>query len=113
MQWCAAGGRARKLASMMRPIEGLPWCKVRDIAGRSDAMANMCTVLSRSDERGARLLETVRDGQVSPDNAATIAGVGFGALDTSAPLPWDFVQHHYPRAALELAHAVMLRRLAR
>lgn len=111
MQWCAAGTGARKQVSLMRAFEGMPWCAVRQVGGRTDHMALICASLARADERGAGLLEALADGPVTPDEATRIAGVGYGALDPDAPLPWDFVQQHYPRETLRKAYDVMMRRL--
>lgn len=111
MQWCAAGTGARKMASFVRGSEGLPWCRVRQVGGRTDDMALVCSVLARSDERGADLLEHMSERRVTPDEAAEIAGVGHGALDPDAPLPWDFIQQHYPKETLRRAYDVMISRL--
>lgn len=109
MQWCGAGHGARKLG--MR-YGGGAWVPVRWVPGRGDEMARVCTVLARADERGADLLEALALRQVAPDEAAAIAGVGYGALNPDAPLPWDFVQQHYDRATLRRAYDVMTRRLS-
>lgn len=111
MQWCAAGHGARKMASLMRGAEGLPWCRLRQVGGRTDEMCLITTVLCRSDERGADLLEALAVGKVSAEAAAQIAGVGYDALDPDAPLPWDFVRQHYDRETLRRAYDVMMRRL--
>jgi radical SAM superfamily enzyme YgiQ (UPF0313 family) len=111
MQWCAGGTGARKLSARLKPFEGLPWCRVRQVGGRTDEMALVCSVLARADERGADLLEAMEERRVSADEAARIAGVGYGALDPDAPLPWDFVQQHFDRATLRRAYDVMMRRL--
>lgn len=111
MQWFPSGVGAQKLASSMRCAEGLPWCRVRNIAGRTDSMALICSVLARSDERGAKLLEALDAGPVSPAQAAEIAGVGFGPLSPDAELPWDFVDHFFARSALEKAYATVVKRL--
>lgn len=111
MQWCAAGGSARKLLSRLKPFETLHWCRLRQYGGRTNDMCRITTVLARADERGADLLETLAARRVSPDEASEIAGVGYGALDPDAPLPWDFIRQHYPRATLRRAYDAMMRRL--
>lgn len=112
MQWFPSGSGAQKLATAMRGAEQLPWCRVRQITGRTDSMALICSVLARSDERGADLLEAIDSGPVSPHDAERIAGVGFGALDPDGPLPWDFVDHAFNKRALRAAYGVIVRRLA-
>lgn len=111
MQWCAAGVGARKQASLMKAFEGMAWCRLRQVGGRTDAAALICSVLARCDERGADLLEAIAERRVTPDEAAEIAGVGHGALDPDAPLPWDFIAQHYPKETLRRAYDVMMRRL--
>lgn len=111
MQWCAAGTGARKQASILKGFEGRPWCRVRQKGGRTDAMALVCSVLARADERGAHLLEALAEGPVTPDDAALLTGSSYGALDPDAPLPWDFVRPHYPRETLRKAYDVMMSRL--
>lgn len=70
------------------------------------------TVLCRSDERGADLLEVLAGSdRITPDQAAALAGVGYGALDPDAPLPWDFISQHYDRSTLRRAYDVMMKRL--
>lgn len=112
MQWCAAGSGARKHAQLLRSVEGLPWMPMRQLVGRTDGMAELCTVLSRSDRRGADLLEAFAAGPVSLTDAERITGATRGALDPDAPLPWDFVRQHYGRDVLRQAYDVMMRRLA-
>lgn len=111
MQWCAAGTGARKQAALMKAFEGMAWCRLRQVGGRTDAAALTCSVLARADERGADLLEAIADRRVDPDEAAEIAGVGHGALDPDAPLPWDFIAQHYPKETLRRAYDVMMKRL--
>lgn len=111
MQWCGAGKGARKLAAMMRPMERLPYVGIRQLGGRTDKMALVCSVLARADERGADLLESLADGPVTPEDAERIAGTTYGPLDPDAPLPWDFVRQHYPREKLRKAYDVMMERL--
>lgn len=111
MQWCACGGGARRLVNMVRGVEGMPWVQIRQHAGRTDDVASVCTVLARSDRRGVDLLEAIGQRRITPDEAAEIAGVGWGALDPDALLPWDWIQHAYPRKVLRLAFDVMRRRL--
>lgn len=112
MQWCAGGGGARRQAALLKPAERNTWVRVRQLLGRTDGMALVCTILARADERGAGLLEALADGPVSPERAAIIAGTGAGTIDPDAPLPWDFVRQHYERATLRRAYDVMMGRLA-
>lgn len=111
MQWCAGGSGARRMAATLRAAEGLAWVPVRQLGGRTDAMALVCTVLARADRRGANLLEALAVRKVSPDEAARIAGVSYGQLDPDAPLPWDFVRQKFGRDVLRKAYDVMTRRL--
>jgi hypothetical protein len=96
---------------MLGPIEHLSNVRVHQLVGRGDAMARLTTVLSRADARGADLLEAIAARQVSTDEAARMAGSGYGALDPDAPLPWDFVRQHFDRPTLRRAYDVMMRRL--
>lgn len=112
MQWCGAGGGARRLAGLVKGAESQQWVRVRQLVGRTDDMARICTILARSDARGAALLEELAVRKVAVQEAAEIAGVGDGSLDPDAPLPWDFIATSYPRATLRRAHDVMMRRLA-
>jgi hypothetical protein len=57
-------------------------------------------------------MKAYADGPVSLELAMEATGTHARELDPAAPLPWDFVQHAYPRATLERAHSVMMRRLA-
>jgi radical SAM superfamily enzyme YgiQ (UPF0313 family) len=111
MQWCAGGRGARR---MLRAFESLrtPWVPVRNMGGRTDDVALICTTLARSDERGADLLEALAAGRVSPEQAERIAGTTNGALDPDAPLPWDFVRQWQPKATLRKAYDVMISRLS-
>lgn len=111
MQWFGCGSGAAALAKALRPMTG-GMVSVRAHAGRTDDVAKICTVLTRSDQRGADLLEAVGAGLVEPERAAEIAGVGWGELDPDLPLPWDFVETHVPAGALRRARDVYLRRVA-
>jgi radical SAM superfamily enzyme YgiQ (UPF0313 family) len=111
MQWFGAGGGARKFSQMFRPLESQAWVPVRQLTGRTDEVALVCTVLSRSDRRGADLLDSLADGRVTPERAAQIAGVGWGPLDPSTPLPWNFIEHAN-KDKLRKGYDVMARRLA-
>jgi radical SAM superfamily enzyme YgiQ (UPF0313 family) len=111
MQWCAAGGGARRLASRLKSWEKLPFLSVRNIAGRGDEMALMCSILARSDERGVGLMEAYADGVLTPELARAISGTHERELSVSDKLPWDFVQHATPRRILERAYNVMVSRL--
>ncbi len=108
MQWCAAGRGARLHADAMK-ARGT-WCRVRSIGGRTDAMASLCAVLARSDERGADLLEAVADRRVGIDEAQEISGSSLGAIDPDASLPWDFVRQHYDKPTLRRAYDATMRR---
>ena len=111
MQWCAAGSGARRRAGILRHLDRLPWCPTRQVEGRTDAMAQVCTILSRADERGAALLEALAQGPVSPAAAELIAGVGPGQLNPDDWLPWDFIDATYGRDVLRKAYEVMMGRL--
>jgi hypothetical protein len=112
MQWCPAGSGARRWAGLLRPWENMPWLRIRQLGGRTDDMALVCSTLARADERGADLLEALALGKVAPTDAAAIAGIGFGALDPDAPLAWDFIRQHYDKPTLRRAYDVMQRRLS-
>lgn len=109
MQWCAAGSGARLHAEAVKSRG--TWCRVRSVGGRTDAMALTCSVLARSDARGASLLEALRAGRVTPSEAEAITGSTMGTLDPDAPLPWDFIRQHYDRATLRRAYDATMRRL--
>lgn len=111
MQWCAGGSGAGRMLSYLRPLERLAWVGLRQQGGRTDAMALVCTVLARADERGADLLEALAERTVSVEEAERITGTTCGELDPDAPLPWDFVQQHYDRPTLRRAYNVMMARL--
>lgn len=111
MQWCAGGGGARRLASLLKPAERNVWVRVRQLLGRTDAMALICTVLARSDERGAALLEALADGTVTLVEAERITGTTAGSLDPDDSLPWDFVRQYHGRDVLRRAYDVMMLRL--
>ena len=112
-QWCHAGRGAKKQAAIFEAhLDTSPWLYVSQRGGRTDQMCLVTTVLTRADERGADLLEAINQRRVTPDEAAEIAGIGYGALDPDAPLPWDFIQQHFDRGTLRKAHEVMMRRLA-
>lgn len=111
MQWCGGGHGARR---MLQTFIGLstPWCPVRHRGGRTDAVAQICTVLARSDERGAALLDAIADRRVTPVDAEAITGTTIGPLDPDAPLPWDFIEQWQPKTALRKAYDVMMARLS-
>jgi len=110
MQWCSAGTGARTESVVLRSVERLPWCRVRQVHGRSDNMALLCSVLARSDERGADLLEALAAGAVSVENAEKITGATCGPIALDASLPWDFVRSPLS-GSLRRAHEVFTRRL--
>jgi hypothetical protein len=112
MQWCAGGTGARGKIARLRFVESHDWVRVRQLGGRSDSMALVCTVLARADERGATLLEALSEGAVTPDKAAAIAGTTYGALEPNEPLPWEFIKTAHDRTVLRRAYDVMLARLA-
>lgn len=112
MQWCAVGGGARKLASFLAPLSRLDWCRVRHAHGRTDTLARLCALLARSDERGARLMESYADGRVNLEDAEEMTGSTLGELDPDAPLPWDFIETHMQKASIRKAYDVMMERLA-
>lgn len=110
MQWCGVGGGARKLSSVVSACK-LPWLPIRQLNGRTDDMAKVCTVLSRSDARGVRLLEALGRGKVAPADAVALTGTTYGPIPTDAPLPWECVATKHPRETLLRAYDVMMRRL--
>jgi len=110
-QWFGAGAAARAKIDVMRSLERDPWLLIEQLGGRTDSMAKVCTVLSRSSGEGAlRLLASLRT-KVTPEQAEDIAGVGFGPLELEAPLPWDFIDGAYTRAQLRRAFDVCVARL--
>lgn len=111
MQWCAAGRGARLMAGALSGLESLSWVRVRHVTGRTDDMARVCSVLARSDERGAALLEALAAGRVTVQDAERITGTTEGALDPDAPLPWDFVRTTHDKSVLRRAYDVMQSRL--
>lgn len=111
MQWCGVGGGARRLASMMSGATRQPWVRVRHVTGRTDDLARLCTILSRSDERGADLMEAYAADRLSIADARRITGATDGPMDPDATLPWDFVKQWQPKSVLRQAHDAMLRRL--
>jgi radical SAM superfamily enzyme YgiQ (UPF0313 family) len=114
MQWCAAGRGARRMASTLDGLRGtLKWLKFSQLAGRTDGMAGVCTVLSRSaGEPAARLLETLAHRPVTTAEAEKITGATSGPLDPDGPLPWDFIAAAHPKETLRRAYDAMLHRLA-
>lgn len=111
MQWCAAGRGARLHADALKSRGS--FCRVRSVGGRTDAMAALCSILARSDERGADLLEAIATGErIDPARAMAITGATLGAIDPDAPLPWDFLALHYDRATLRRAYDATMRRLS-
>jgi hypothetical protein len=110
-QWFGSGGGAKRGAAMLRGLSRNPWVSLHQCTGRTDDMARVCTILARSDARGADLIEAAQTCLVSPDVAERITGSTSGELDPDAPLPWDFVVHHYGRDVLRRAYAAMNRRL--
>jgi hypothetical protein len=109
MQWQPCGSGARRIAAALRPMERMPWVRVRQQTGRTDDVARLCTVLARADARAVDVLARIPD--VSADDAAQIAGTGYGAIDPDAPLPWDWIDHAYPRPVLRRGHDAVRRML--
>lgn len=113
MQWCAAGHGARRTPAALGDLTRLGWVRVRHVYGRTDRMATLCTILSRSDERGADLLEAIQhDQHLTIPDAETITGTHARHLDPDDPLPWDFVRTRWTRDHLVRAHQVVHSRLA-
>lgn len=111
-QWCAAGAGAKKQAAFFEfSKKESPWVYLTQQGGRTDLMCLVTTILCRSDERGADLLEAMDRGRVLPEQAEAITGATHQALDPDAPLPWDFVAQHYKRDVLRRAYDVMMSRL--
>ena len=111
MQWCACGGGARSAIARLKQTERMQWLRVRHVAGRTDDVAKICTLLARCDERGADLLCMMRARHVTPAEAAQTVGTTWGALPVDAPLPWDFIVTPYQKSTLERAFAAFCRRL--
>lgn len=111
MQWCAGGTGARRKIQMLSHVERLPWVRVRQLGGRTDSMALVCTVLARADERGATLLEQLAERTVTPSEAEGLAGTTLGPLDPDGPLPWDFIRTAHDRSVLRRVYDVMMSRL--
>lgn len=112
MQWCPAGRGARKMAGMLTDLTRLHWVTTRHVTGRTDDTALICSILVRSDERGANLLEALGKGPVDLARARALTGTHEGQLDPDVPLPWDFVETQHPRETLRRAYDVMVKRLA-
>lgn len=110
-QWCGSGGGARRSAAYLRGLESQAWVPVHQNVGRTDDVARVCASLARADTRGSDLIEEAGRRRVTPGEAEAITGMTSGPLDPDAPLPWDFIRHHYDRDALRRAHAAMMRRL--
>ena len=75
-QWLPAGRGARK---MLAPFEGLKtqFCVVRNLAGRTDRTALICSALARSDNRAVNLLEAYADDPGLPvELAQQLCGAG-------------------------------------
>jgi hypothetical protein len=112
MQWCGGGTGARKKIARLSFLERNDWCRIRQLGGRSDSMALVCTVLARSDERGALLLEAMAEDTVTPEQASQITGAPIGPIDPDAALPWDFIRTQFAKPVLRRAYDVMLGRLS-
>jgi hypothetical protein len=110
MQWCAGGRGARRKSAAFQSLR-TPWVPVRNMGGRTDDVALICTALARADERGADLLEALAERRVTPEEGEQISGSTMGAIDPDAPLPWDFVRQWQPRETLRRAYDVMMSRL--
>ena len=91
MQWCAGGSGARRAVGLLRGAEGLPWTRLRQVDGRTDAMALTCSALARADERGADLLERLADGPVTIELAERCRAYRWSDR-SAAPLPADFTR---------------------
>lgn len=94
MQWFAGGGGARRLADLATSgARSLRRLRVRHHAGRTDRIATICSILSRSDHRGALLLAAYHaDSNISIMEAEQLTGTTAGALDPDTSPPWSFVQ---------------------
>lgn len=110
LQWAGCGGGARRLAATAG--ESGDWVRVRHHAGRTDEVARLCTMLARADGRAVDVLAALGERRVTAEDAGALAGVGWGPLDPDAPLPWDWIEHYYPRSILRRAYDVAMRRLA-
>ncbi len=113
MQWCAAGRVSKHAVHSLTVAEDFSNIKVVQYVGRSNEMAQICTILSRSDERGIDLLEALGGPRmVTVAEAERICGVTAGPLPVDAPLPWDFIDSYFPRSTLECAHRCTMDQLA-
>jgi hypothetical protein len=90
MQRCATGGGARRLAGTFKSLESDPWVPIRQHTGRTDTMAKICTVITRSSgERSLALLKALKSDKLSADQAADVAGVSYGEIPPGSPMPWE------------------------
>ncbi len=93
MQWFPAGGGARHLINLLTPATSkLRRLRIRHHAGRTDRIANICTILTRSDHRAATLLANLSP-TTDTATATAITGAHHHTLNTDQPLPWDFITH--------------------
>ena len=112
MQWCAGGAINKYIVRTLGIAEDLPFARVSQYTGRTTQMAQLTTILSRADERGVELLEAMGERMVRPDEAEALVGIGYGALNPDAPLPWEFIKTHVPREILRRVYNVVMRRVA-
>lgn len=112
-QWCPSGFVSKHAVHTLTIAEDLQNMKVIQLVGRTNEMAKLCTMLSRSDARGVDLIEAMGgEKMITPPEAERVLGVGFGQLPIDAPLPWDFIDAPYTPEQLRRAYSVMMRRLA-
>lgn len=105
LQWCAAGKVSKYAVHSLTVAEDFDHMKVVQHVGRSNDMARVCTILSRSSERGIDLLEALGGPKlVTSHEAEQICGVGSVELPVDAELPWDFVQGPHSAADLRRVH---------
>lgn len=112
MQWFAAGAINKYIVRTLAFAEDLPFARVHQYTGRTNQMAQITTILSRSDERGADLLEAMCNRLVTVPEAERISGASAGAIQLDSELPWEFVRSWATREILEKAHRAVLRRAA-
>lgn len=113
MQWCPSGAINKYIVRTLAFAEDLPFARVNQYTGRTNQMAQITTILSRSDEQGVDLLDAMGGNQmVSVADAERLTGTTAGPLPLDAALPWDFVGAWSSRELLAKVHAAVMRRLA-
>jgi hypothetical protein len=94
----------------MRCIEGHPRVRVRNIVGRTDAAAELATILARADRRAVTFFEHER---MSAAVLSAITEINSGPLDPDRAYPWDAVQNWMNVDDLRRSYRAIVRRLSR